>query len=142
MSLPHAGWLARPRALKLRHTFTQEQLAQPDDKRGVYIEGVSAPDEDTLILSDRINGRVIECCVSTGVIRVLFVEGAGVGEGWKVFNAVCVSDASGAQLMLVAEGRKAGDEREYRVQVTRKEPTGMFALHNTLALPERTPNAV
>ena len=142
ISLPHAGWLARPRALKLRHTFTLQLLALPDDKQGVDIEGVSAPDDDTLVLSDYKNGRVSELRVSTGVIRVLFVEGQR--EGWMVWNALFVNDASGVQVMLVAEGREAGDgvggrERECRVQVTRKEPTGMFALHTTLTLPERTP---
>ena len=136
--LSHAGWVSHPQALHLRQTFGRDVLGLPADKGYVNISGMSALDDDTLLLADIENGRVCELRISTGTIRVLFVQvAAHAGEPtWRVSNALLVTDTSGAQQLLVSEpGAREDGPDEVRVLVTRKQvASGTFDVHTAVTL--------
>ena len=127
MAVPH------PTSLKLRHSFGKTQQKLAGDKKEVYISGMSAPDEDFLLLADFNNSRVKGLRVSSGSVSVLFQEDH---PEWLVCNSLLVGNQrllvlemmgeNGTRLLVAVKDNSGGFREE---QIIRIDETGVCIIN-------------
>ena len=142
--------------LRLVRTFGGKELCVTSDTKPVNVWGMSAREDDVLLLADNDNALVKSLRVSTGSVHVLYshyrtppavtppgvtppgitppgVTPPGVtppGLDWHVSNARTCKDAHG-DLLVVTEGTPGG---ERQVCFARHKTPDTYSLSDTFAL--------
>ena len=112
----------QPTCLRLRRTFSHEQLKLPADTRNVCIEGMKvAASGDMLVLADYSNYTVKALHLSTGSVTQLFHE---CTSDWQLTSALLHGGASGDLRLLVPEWKISEEMR--LVVCEREQPSGLY----------------